>query len=538
VALGSSRKLAIFSFYLDLSFSFFYNFRMSKQTTIILIWASLFLSAPFLEADMSTEIRPTAVAGSFYPEQPTALAKTLADMFAKAARPEVTGHIIGLVSPHAGYMYSGPVAAYAYKAVQGLEYRDVIVIAPCHVEAFGGAAVYPGDAYATPLGNVPIDKELSAKIGSFTKDVKLSEAGHRFVSRGGEHSLEVQLPFLKTMLGDFKLVAIVMGEQSEQTCKDLADAVAKACAGRNDVLIVASSDLSHYHDSKTARRLDTNVSDYIDNYDYAGLLTALDEDKAEACGGGPIAAMMMAAQKLGANKAKVVRYATSGDITGDNSGVVGYLAAVVYNEKSSSKAYEIKESSDVEVNPASAVDFGLTSSDKKTLLELARQSIADGLKGKSPELEASKYKGILTEKRGAFVTLTIDGDLRGCIGYIRAVKPLYETIAEMAAQAAFHDPRFTPLTAKEFAKIQVEISVLTPMILVADPGEIQVGRDGLFIVKGYASGLLLPQVAVDYGWDRNTFLDQTCLKAGLPPGTWKQKDTEIYKFQADIFGEK
>ncbi len=490
---------------------------------------------------MSKQIRQPAVAGQFYPGQPVTLAKNLAEMFAKADKPEIAGHIYGLVAPHAGYMYSGQVAAYAYKALQGLNYTDVIVISPCHVEAFPGAAVYPGDAYGTPLGEIAINKELSAKIGSYGKNIRLAESGHRVAMRGGEHSLEVQLPFLKTILGDFKLVAIVMGEQSDSTCENLAEAIYQACQGRKDVLIVASSDLSHFHDYKSAKRLDGGVAEYVNNYDYKGLLKALGSEKVEACGGGPIAAMMMAAQKLGANRAQVVHYANSGDITGDSSQVVGYLAAVVFEDKADDKVYEIEDSedtADVEINKASGVDFGLTATDKKTLLELARKSISDRLKGKETVLNPADYKGVLAEKRGAFVTLTIDGELRGCIGYIRAYKPLYETIAEMAGQAAFHDPRFEPLSPREFEKVELEISVLTPMIQVTDPGEIKVGRDGLYIVKGYASGLLLPQVPVEYNWDRDTFLDQTCLKAGLPPGTWRQKGTEIYKFQADIFREK
>jgi AmmeMemoRadiSam system protein B/AmmeMemoRadiSam system protein A len=509
-----------------------------KLTIAILTWALGILNAPFLEADMSKEIRHPAVAGQFYPGQPVTLAKNLAEMFAKTDKPQIDGRVIGLIAPHAGYVYSGQVASYAYKAIQGLEYSDVIVIAPCHVEAFSGAAIYPGDAYGTPLGDIAIDKELSAKIGSFGKNIKLSESGHRIVSRGGEHALEVQLPFLKTILGDFKLVAIVMGEQNDSTCENLAEAIYQACKGRKDVLIVASSDLSHFHDYKSAKHLDGGVAEYVNNYDYKGLLQALQSEDVEACGGGPIAAMMMAAQKLGANRAEVVRYANSGDVTGDSSQVVGYLAAVIFDGKSEGKVYKIDDSEDVEINSASAVDFGLSASDKKTLLGLARQAIADGLKGKQLNLDPSQYKGVLAEKRGAFVTITIDGDLRGCIGYIRAYKPLYETIAEMAVQAAFHDPRFEPLSARELDSIELEISVLTPMILITDPGEIKVGRDGLYIVKGYASGLLLPQVAVDYNWDRDTFLNQTCLKAGIPPGTWKQKGMEIYKFQADIFGEK
>jgi AmmeMemoRadiSam system protein B/AmmeMemoRadiSam system protein A len=510
----------------------------------IIIWIAIIAGVSPAEAKMNSEIRKPAVAGTFYPDQPTALAKTIAEMLAKTAKPAIDGHIIGLVSPHAGYIYSGPVAAFGYKALQGLQYRDVIVIAPCHVETFPGAAVYPGDAYAIPLGNVAIDNELSRKIASYSKNVTLSEVGHRVVGRGGEHSLEVQLPFLKTMLGDFKLVAIVMGSQDMETCKSLADAIAAACKGRDDILIVASSDLSHYHDAKAAKRLDTLIVESINNYDYDNLYEELADQKVEACGGGPIIAMMMAAQKLGATKASVVKYANSGDITGDNSAVVGYLSAVIFKGESASKVYEIKdeilasENDSIDINPASAVDFGLSESGKKTLLKLARESIAAELTGKKLTIDKSTYSGVLKEERGAFVTLTIGGQLRGCIGYIRAVKPLYETIIEMAAQAAFHDPRFEPLTAKEFEKVEVEISVLTPMLLVSDPKEVTVGRDGLYIVKGYASGLLLPQVAVDYGWDRQTFLDQTCLKAGLPPGTWKQSGTQIYRFQADIFGEK
>jgi len=169
-------------------------------------------------------------------------------------------------------------------------------------------------------------------------------------------------------------------------------------------------------------------------------------------------------------------------------------------------------------------------------LKLARESIEAVLEKRQLQPDITKYTGVLTEKRGAFVTLTIDGRLRGCIGYIQAVKPLYETIAEMAVQAAFHDPRFPSLTKSEFNSIDIEISVLTPMIIEKNPENVVVGRDGLYIVRGYNSGLLLPQVPVENSWDRETFLNQTCIKAGLPPGTWKEAETQIYRFQADIFG--
>lgn len=515
---------------------------MRKALTIIIIAFSLLIKgADCGEDDMSSNVRQPAVAGTFYPGEPSNLAKTIAGMMAQTERPDISGEIKALIAPHAGYIYSGPVASYAFKTIQGLEYSDVIVISPCHVEAFQGSAIYPGDAYRTPLGDIKINKELSTKIASASEYVELSEKGHRLTVRGGEHSLEVELPFLQTMLGDFNLVAIVMGNQDKTSCSALAEAIAKACSGRDDVLLVASSDLSHFYDYKTAKKLDSHIVDRINAYDYEALYNDIQSKKAEACGGGPMIVAMMAAKMMGADGAKVVRYANSGDVSGDSSSVVGYLAAVVYKGDSGREVYEIntdeESSEDLEINPASAVDFGLTSNEKQLLLDLARQSIEARLENRSLDLDKADYPGVLGEKRGAFVTLTIDDNLRGCIGYIQAVKPLYETIAEMAVQAAFHDPRFPQLSKAEFKQIEIEISVLTPMIKVENPEQdIVVGRDGLFIIKGHYSGLLLPQVPVEHNWNRNTFLDQTCLKAGLPPGTWKDSATEIYRFQADIFG--
>ena len=489
---------------------------------------------------MNKEIREPAVAGAFYPANPAQLAKTIAEMLSATPKASVPGEIRGLVAPHAGYIYSGPVAAYAYKAIQGAEYKDVIVISPSHYEAFEGAAIYPGDAYRTPLGDIAIDKELSQAIASQAKFAQLSKYGHRPTFRGGEHSLEVELPWLQTMLGDFKLVAIVMGDQDIETCRDLAESIAKAVGKRDDVLLVASSDLSHFHKYSQAAKLDNKLAKLVGDFDYRDLYNELQSHEVEACGGGPIVSVMMACEKLGAGSAEVLKYSNSGDITHDSSSVVGYLAAVMYKGDKQSKVYEIKDEqeSDVEINPASSVDFGLSATDKSQLLELAYQAIADRLAGQEFYPDSAKYGGVLAEERGAFVTLTIDGYLRGCIGYIKAVKPLYLTVAEMAVQAAFYDPRFPPLTKSEFEDVDIEISVLTPMTLVDNPQDIIVGKDGLYIIRGYNSGLLLPQVPVENDWDRDTFLDQVCLKAGLPPQTWKGKDTQLYKFQADIFGGK
>jgi len=488
---------------------------------------------------MKTEIRPPTVAGSFYPGEPSALAKTIAGMLAQTEKPYTGGDIIGLIVPHAGYVYSGPVAAYAYKAIQGMPYTDVIVIAPCHVDAFLGSSVYPGDFYRTPLGDIKINKELSAELTGQSDLVNLSQSGHEVTGRG-EHSLEVQLPFLQTMLDDFNLTAVVMGSQDMNSCRALAESIAEVCRGRKNILLVASSDLSHFHDYKTASGLDNRIVDLVNNYDYGELYAELQSRKVEACGGGPIVAVMMASEMLGANSAEVVKYANSGDVTGDSSSVVGYLAAVI-SIGGDAKVYELDEAvdeSEVEKNPASAVDFGLSEYEKKKLLDLAYNSIDEALNDGEMVIDSSFRDGVMNEERGAFVTLTIGGSLRGCIGYIKAVKPLCETIAEMAVQAAFHDPRFPAVSRAEFDKIEIEISVLTPMSPIEGLDDIIVGRDGLFIVRGYNSGLLLPQVPVENNWNREKFLDQTCVKAGLAPGTWKKSDTRIFKFQADIFGGK
>ncbi|MDH4223685.1 MAG: AmmeMemoRadiSam system protein A, partial [candidate division Zixibacteria bacterium] len=296
-----------------------------------------------------------------------------------------------------------------------------------------------------------------------------------------------------------------------------------------DALIVASSDLSHYHPYDEAVKLDNLVIKDVNSFEPEALFKDLSSGKCEACGGGPMIATMIAAKELVADKAKVVKYANSGDVTGDKSGVVGYMSAVFSStgenpDKEKSKG---KEKEDTE--------FGLSEKDKAFLLKLAKETIECKVKGvKCPEYKITSE--VLKENRGAFVTIKKHGRLRGCIGYIQAVKPLYQTIQEMAEAAALHDTRFSPVTKGELNELEIEISVLTPLKKITDVNQIQIGRHGILIRKGYYSGLLLPQVATENNWDRMTFLEQTCLKAGIyDKDCWKDKDTEIYMFSAEIF---
>lgn len=473
------------------------------------------------------DVRRPAVAGSWYSSDSLELKDQL-ENYLSAARDFQLPEILGLVSPHAGYVYSGPIAAYAYRQIEGRHYDIVVVVAPSHVEAFPFAAVYGRGAYQTPLGTIPVDVEVAKAIAENHARVKISDRGHRQenLSRQ-EHSLEMQLPFLQLALGDFKLVPIVMGDQSDSIVNDLADALAEALRGKH-ALLVASSDLSHFHDYNEANRLDANLNKLVEQFDPRRLLEDLHYDKVEACGGGPICAVMEACRKLGATHAKVLKHANSGDTpAGDRYRVVGYTAAAFYGNPKTSKADKLSRG---EAEP-------LSEQDQQTLLHIARTTIEEVVKGEratDPEVTSAA----LMEDRGAFVTIHKKGDLRGCIGYIIGIKPLCQTVREVAEAAALRDPRFNPVTPDELPDLELEISALSVPRRITNIEEIQVGVHGIIIRRGYRQGLLLPQVATENGWDRRTFLEYTCRKAGLPPNAWSDPETEIEIFSAEVFGEK
>ncbi|GAB4343557.1 MAG: MEMO1 family protein [Calditrichia bacterium] len=289
----------------------------------------IMLFSGFLSAQAQT-VRPPAVAGMFYPENPDKL-KSMVTRFLEQAEEAITGDIGGLVAPHAGYIYSGPVAGWAYRQIQGRHYDYVIVISPSHFDYFNGISVYSGDAYQTPLGIIPIEKQLATKLAQHHPDIQLSTAGH-YVQPGSrnEHALEVHLPFLQVALGQFKLIPVVMGDQNLENAKILADAIANTFSDKK-ALIVASSDLSHYHSYKIAHEMDLQLANLFDNFKYQEISQKCESRQLEACGFGPIISMMMACEKMGFSKSKTVRYATSGDVPiGEKDQVVGYLGGVVY----------------------------------------------------------------------------------------------------------------------------------------------------------------------------------------------------------------
>jgi hypothetical protein len=268
-----------------------------------------------------SRVRKPAVAGSFYDGDPGRLSHQVDLLLTQAEDKDLKGAIRALVSPHAGYMYSGLAAAVGYKALRGSTYEAVLMVGPSHRESFDGVSIYPGDAYRTPLGDVPIHTEIRAALAAQSPVFVLSDVGHR-----SEHCLEVQLPFLQKVLGEFSFVPMIVGNQSKEICLSLGTAIAEVSRGKN-ILLVASSDLSHYHPYNTAVSLDRRVIDQVESFDELALMEQIETDRVEACGGGPVVSVMHAAKLLGANRSQVLFYCNSGDITGDKSAVVGYLSA-------------------------------------------------------------------------------------------------------------------------------------------------------------------------------------------------------------------
>lgn len=278
-------------------------------------------------SDYDLLVRKAAVAGTFYPAQRERLSADINTFLDNVDTDRSAEEIVALVAPHAGYMYSGQVAAFAYAQLRGRSVDTVVVISPSHREFFEFSSVFGGSAYETPLGRVEIDSDTAGRIAGGSQDsVRISTSGHMYSS---EHALEVHLPFLQTVLGEFRLVAIVMGRQDRETCRQLGSALGSALTGCSG-LIVASSDLSHFHCQQTARKLDRNVVERIGGFDPEGLLADVGAQECEACGAGPLAAAMFAAKGLGAARAENLSYATSGEVSGDYNQVVGYTAAIFY----------------------------------------------------------------------------------------------------------------------------------------------------------------------------------------------------------------
>jgi hypothetical protein len=470
-------------------------------------------------------VREPAVAGQFYPADAKELAREVDGFLSKAEKippspPFIKGGlggILGLVVPHAGYVYSGQVAAAGFKQLVNEDIETVILIGNSHRAYFDGAAVYDKGYFKTPLGEVEIDSVLAQKIIGENPKIKSDFSVHE-----SEYSLEVEVPFLQKTLKNFKIVPILLGSGSSDDVKILAQAISQNIKDKN-VLVVASSDMSHYPPYEQAIYADKKIYEAILTGQVENLEKIIAQLEKEnianaqtfLCGKDAVEALMLVMQDLGAKDIKLLKYANSGDTAGDKAQVVGYSAIAFYGERS---------------------DFQLNQQEQQRLLEIARQTVESYVKtGQAPVF--SENSPALNQKLGIFVTLKNNGQLRGCLGNFTGDtdEPLWCNVVKMAVAAASQDPRFLPVSAEELSHLEYEVSVLSPLKKISDWHEIQLGKHGVEIKKGMHSGVFLPQVATETGWDLETFMGQLCFqKAGLPQTCWQDKDTEIYTFTAQV----
>lgn len=503
---------------------------MPRKRLLVVLLTALLIAGLSLAA----EVKEADLAGSWYPASKEQLEVWLKS-YLDAANPEkIEGRILAVIVPHAGYIYSGPVAAYAYKAVmdkgqgagvKGQEgIKTVIILGFSHRKFFDGIAIYDKGAWRTPLGDIAIDEALAKEIVSKTPRVKSNPDLFK-----EENSVEMQVPFIQVALGKgVKIVPIAFGTQDYKDAQGLAATLAPILKNRDDVLIVASTDMSHYHPYDNANSIDQHTISVLNTLKAKELY---DEGKlgiCELCGLMPVTTTLLVAETLKYDKIKTLKYANSGDITKDKGKVVGYLSAAIYKESSQLTVDSSRKKEERMLNDAQ----------RKRLLGIARESITSYVKdGKRKTF--SEKDVLLNQPMGAFVTLREAGELRGCIGNMVGEGPLYQTVAGMAIEAATGDPRFQRLSPAEIDKIDIEISVLSPLKRVKSADEINIPGHGVIVRKGFRSGVYLPQVATEAGWNKEQFLTSLCAhKAGLAPDAWKDPATEIFIFTAEVFGEK
>ncbi len=474
-------------------------------------------------------VRQPVFAGKFYPADSSKLVDAIKS-FLVDARPAKMGDPIAIIVPHAGYIFAGQIAADGYNQVRQNHYDLIVVLGTNHTTAgFTGISVYPKGAFGSPLGPVFVDDKSAAELLDDDPDVTANLAVH-----AQEHSIEVQVPFIRFLFPQSKILPIVVGEPDIGMCTRFGRVMAKILKSRK-ALIVASSDLSHYPRFDDAIRVDNKTLKTITSLDIKEIKSEMDGQLGEevpqlvtcACGEAPILAAIATAKELGANCASIISYSNSGyNPVGSSDRVVGYGAVAI----GVGVGTPPEDPDTLVVNPS----YTLSSSDKSALLKYARATL-DRFFSTTMVPLPRELNSSLKVKRGAFVTLNKHGDLRGCIGQMREDRPLGTVVGSMALQAAFNDTRFNQLTEGELPEIEIEISVLTPFKQVKSADDIVLGRDGVIVKKGDLQAVFLPQVATETGWSKEEFLNQLCKKAGLQEGDWK--NAELFTFQAEVFSE-
>lgn len=437
--------------------------------------------------------RPAAVAGMFYPASTAELGRQVDEMLAAAAGGERAPAPKALIAPHAGYVYSGPIAASAYAQIRSRRgrIRRVVLLGPVHRVPVRGLALPGAERFATPLGDVAVDAEAVAALRDLPQVIE-SRPAH-----ADEHSLEVQLPFLQRALGEFSLLPLAVGDASAEEVAEVLDRL----WGGDETLIVVSSDLSHYLPYEMARRIDRDTVDHLLSLD-------IELEHERACGATPVNGLLLAARRRQL-RAELLDLRNSGDTAGDRRRVVGY-AAVAFRPASAARA---------------AVEGDEASERGRVLLAHARSAIAGALRLAA---HPAPDRGFLQRPGASFVTLRSAGSLRGCIGSLQARRPLGADVRANALAAAFDDPRFAPLRVAEYEEIDVEVSVLSaasPLPVASEYDlhtQLRAGVDGLILEMGSRRSTFLPQV-----WDvlpgAREFVDELKRKAGLPREYWSDE---------------
>jgi len=478
-------------------------------------------------------VKPTSVdrypsyAGQFYPADSVKLLASLKEMFAKAA-PKSTDSVFAIISPHAGYIYSGVVAASAFNQLDAnKEYKTIFVIGVSHHAWFDGACVYNKGNYITPLGTVEVDTALASQI---VKTDKVFQCSTDY--QINEHSIEVQLPFLQYHLKKkFKIVPILLGTDNPALCKKMAEVLRPYMNSENAFVI--STDFSHYPKYADANANDKETVAAICKNSAAELIKVIgaNENKkipellTSLCGYDAVLTFLYMTEKIKGATIKEIEYKNSGDATKDSSKVVGYWALAFHTN---GKA----------VLPGDNAEFVLTAKDKSDLLNIARTTLNSFIKDKKiPLIDSSGFSETIRQNCGAFVTLKIKGELRGCIGMFMPGEPLYKVVQKMAISSSTQDYRFNAVTRDELDSITIEISVLSPLKKINSAEDFVLGKQGIYMKKGTATGTFLPQVATETGWTKEEFLGHCAKdKAGIGWEGWKT--AELWVYTAVVFGEK
>ena len=485
--------------------------------------------------DLSLSLKQTdrkpVVSGSFYSADKETLTTELSVLFRNATKASGKNFVRAIISPHAGYVFSGKIAASALSSISDTtSYKNVFIIGSSHNVYFDGASVYTSGDFISPLGQIKVNKEIGNKL------IKASDKFNNLQSaHSQEHSIEVQIPLIQYYFkNEIQIIPIILGTDNLNTIKEIAKILKQWFIAEN--LFIISSDFSHYPSYNDAIEIDNLTAEAILSGDPLRFQNTISENASKKipglstsmCAWSSGLTLLYLAENEPDLSFRKIAYTNSGDSSyGDKKEVVGYYAiALVDNNPNHNKE-----------NQNQSIDFVFTEAEKKQLIQIARESLQHMLNKKKMMPDADSFPAIFKRPLGAFVTLRLGKELKGCIGSLIPTGPLYKTIVEMSIAAGRDDNRFSPLTKDEYPLLNLEISVLSPLKKITNINEIELGKHGIYIKKGLHSGTMLPQVPVEQKWNLNEFLGYTSRdKAGLGWLGWE--DAEMYTYEALVIEEK